>query len=171
MIDNVDYYSGKTSINRVAYGLKILANLSCFDRNLDYGGGKYEAGTKFLAEHRITNYVYDPNNRTPEHNAAVLGKAPYPTVTMLNVLNVIHGKTDRVAAIRHAHSLMLRHPDAMMIIGVYEGNKSGYGTVTKAKTFQRNRRVRDYIPEIEEAIGIVPMQFVKNLIIIRNGTI
>ena len=54
---------------------------------------------------------------------------------------------------------------------MYEGNKSGLGTITKAKTFQRNKRVRDYIPEIEEAIGKVPMQVVKNLIIIRNGTI
>ena len=116
MIDNVDYYSGKTSINRVAHGLKVLANLSCFDRNLDYGGGKYDAGTEFLSQCHITNYVYDPNNRTPEHNAEVLAKAPYPTVTMLNVLNVIHGRANRVAAIKHAHSLMYHHdPDGMLL--------------------------------------------------------
>ena len=62
-------------------------------------------------------------------------------------------------------------PDAMMIIGVYEGNKSGIGSVSKTKTFQCNKRIWDYIPEIEEAIGKAQIQTVKKLIIIRNGRV
>jgi len=43
--------------------------------NFDIGGGRFDEGTKYLADERgVENFVYDPYNRSPEHNAAVMDR-------------------------------------------------------------------------------------------------
>ena len=40
--------------------------------NLDIGGGKYDSVTEMYSEHGAENVVYDPFNRSAEHNARAL---------------------------------------------------------------------------------------------------
>ena len=73
--------------------------------NLDIGGGAYDIMTDFLAEHGITNYVYDPYNRSEKHNDMVIkltenGQAD--TVTIFNVMNVIEHRRDQIKTLENA---------------------------------------------------------------------
>ena len=67
--------------------------------NLDYGGGKYEKATEYLATQGVKNYVIDPYNRTKAHNMesfnnTILGEQ-LDSITCLNVLNVLPNEVDR----------------------------------------------------------------------------
>ena len=42
--------------------------------NLDYGGGKFDNATEYLAEMNVTSLVYDPFNRSSDHNKMVLAE-------------------------------------------------------------------------------------------------
>lgn len=149
MINNVDYYSRRTSCNRIPMGIRVLAAYySHLKYNLDYGGGRFDTSTKFLAEAGITNYVYDPYNRSPEHNTAALARE-FSSVTLLNVLNVIEDRSERIEVIRDAYN---RLKAGVLIIQIYEGNRSGVGKITKSKTYQHNHRLNDYRDEIKEAL-------------------
>ena len=60
--------------------------------NLDIGGGKYDAGTQFLAEKGVENLVFDPFNRDAAENQNVFERMTaggVDSVTCNNVLNVI----------------------------------------------------------------------------------
>ena len=151
MINGVDYYSHKTSCNRVPKGIKALAEFFTTTCNLDYGGGRYDTATNWLKEHGIESHVYDPFNRTPEHNEAAL-KHKFTSVTLLNVLNTIESRDERVQVIRDAYERLER--GGIFIVQIYEGNKSGVGAITKSKTYQHNHKLDDYLSEIKEAIGM-----------------
>jgi hypothetical protein len=150
MINNVDYFSHKTSCNRIPSGIKNLGSrYPHYKVNLDYGGGRYDTATKYLANIGITNHVYDPYNRTEEHNRAAL-LHEFESVTLLNVLNVIADRSERIAVIKDAYSKI--KDGGVFIIQIYEGKKSGVGAVTKNKTYQHNHRMEDYFDEIKEAV-------------------
>jgi hypothetical protein len=151
MINGVDYLSRKTSCNRVPVGIKALVEYLTTTCNLDYGGGRYDTATNWLKERGIENHVYDPFNRTPEHNAAALNHK-FTSVTLLNVLNTIESREERIAAIRDAYERVER--GGIFVVQIYEGNKSGVGAVTKSKTYQHNHKLNDYKSEISEAIGM-----------------
>jgi hypothetical protein len=51
-------------------------------RNLDIGGGKYDASTEYLAGRNIINVVYDPYHRDETENEAALNATPYASVTL-----------------------------------------------------------------------------------------
>lgn len=158
MINNVDYYSRKTSCNSVARGLKLLVGITPTPKhNLDYGGGKYDKGTQYLAQHNIINHVYDPYNRTPEQNKEALWWHFFDSVTLLNVLNVIEDRSERVAVVRDAYSKL--SSGGVMIIQIYEGNCSGVGVVGKTKTYQHNHKMSKYFREICEGIGTTMFRF------------
>jgi hypothetical protein len=66
--------------------------------NLDIGGGKFDNAVEYLKTKGVTSYVYDPFNRTQEHNDMVAGKTENgqsDTVTISNVLNVIDSEAVR----------------------------------------------------------------------------
>lgn len=42
--------------------------------NRDYGGGKFDNATEYLAEMNVTNLVYDSFNRSSDHNKMVLAE-------------------------------------------------------------------------------------------------
>jgi hypothetical protein len=170
LINNVDYFSCRTSCNRVPTGIKHLAErrdyVSC---NLDYGGGRYDTATKYLEGFGIENHVYDPYNRSAEHNTEVLSHE-YDSVTLLNVLNVIESPQERIDVIRDAYGKI---KEGIMIIQIYEGNKSGFGTISKKQTYQGNRKADFYVEEVKEAldgeINIWHMDRKKKFIIINKG--
>lgn len=171
MINNVDYFSRKTSCNRIPCGIKNLGNrYPHYKVNLDYGGGKYDTATIYLAAIGITNHVFDPYNRSESHNKSVLLNE-FDSVTVLNVLNVIADRSERVQVIREAYSRL--KVGGLFIIQIYEGNRSGVGAVTKSKTYQHNHRMEDYFDEIKEAIPSIKrfwrVDEKKNLIIIHKN--
>lgn len=170
LINNVDYFSCRTSCNRVPIGIKHLAErkdyVSC---NLDYGGGRYDTATNYLEGFGIENHVYDPYNRSAEHNTEALSHE-FDSVTLLNVLNVIESPQERREVIRDAYS---RLKEGVMIIQIYEGDKSGVGTISKKQTYQGNRKTEFYVDEVKEALAgelkIWHVDWKKKFIIINKG--
>ena len=140
-----------TSVNQVP-GLFSSADFEDGARNLDYGGGRHEKGTEYLKTRGVENHVYDPFNRSKEHNQAVLDrfkKNPADTATVANVLNVIPEREHRLAAIHHAAQHV--KPGGRLFFSVYEKNKTGVGEKTRAG-YQANRPLADYLDEIRSVL-------------------
>ena len=148
------YTSANTSVNKnkvPAVFRKVHWDIR--DINLDFGGGKYDTASDFLMrEYGAINLIYDPFNRTREHNGAVLvdlyvhGGAD--TCTISNVLNVIDEKLDRLIALQMAKTLMKR--GGLAYITVYEGNRSGIGRRTGKDQWQNNLPLSAYLDEVKE---------------------
>ena len=81
--------------------------------NLDYGGGKYDKATEYLAKLGVRNYVIDPFNRSKEHNDKAFDKTilsyQLDSITCLNVLNVITSELERDNLVTHIHSIACQH--------------------------------------------------------------
>lgn len=124
--------------------------------NLDYGGGRFDNAAEELAKINVTNLVYDPYNRSAEHNQEVLkqvrANGGADTVTISNVLNVIAEPEARQTVLRNAKKLV--KPGGKVYITVYEGNKSGSGAETKAG-YQLNKDTKDYVDEISQVFDNV----------------
>ena len=136
-------------------------------RNLDIGGGKYDLGTDHLASRGIESHVFDPYNRTPEHNASVMERFrdnPADSVTAANVLNVIQEPEVRSAVIKGAKNNL--RPGGKAYFSIYEGSKSGEGVVTP-KGWQENRPAASYIPEVQEHFPVVDRK--GNILIASHG--
>ena len=138
--------SAYTSQNQVPAAMK-SQNLT--GTNLDYGGGKYDAGTDYLKTQGVRNLVYDPFNRSQEHNDGILAEVKergIDSITLLNVLNVIQDNDELFRMLEdvkkiaednvHRFSKLPR-----IIIQIYEGDKSGNPSKT---TTQRNQWCVDY---------------------------
>lgn len=147
-----EFSSAKTSIKQVAAGFKKI-NWTEGSVNLDWGGGKYDLATMWLAERGVTNYVYDPFNRSSAENSKALKSNPN-TITCFNVFNVI--KEDEII-IDILKKMKKLHP-AQIYIMTYEGDRSGVGKQTSAG-YQRNMKTKDYLPLIHE---VFPSASVKN---------
>lgn len=121
-------------------------------KNLDLGGGRYDILTEKLHdEHSVTNLIYDPFNRSEEHNKQILQsleEEKADTVTISNVLNVVQEIDERINIIKNAHNYLKDGGSAF--ITVYEGNKSNIGKETKKDQFQLNKPMQDYIEEVSQ---------------------
>lgn len=104
------YTSKNTSIKQIPAGFKIVDKYfgwKPFTNNLDIGGGKYNLFTIKLAEVGVCNLVYDPFNRTEEHNENILkicSEVIIDTATIFNVLNVIKESEVQREVIRMAYN-------------------------------------------------------------------
>ena len=124
--------------------------------NLDIGGGPYDDFTLALAEQGVLNLVYDPHNRSKEHNDVVLHQARncmIASVTISNVLNVIKSLKEREKIIRLAAILS----DGPVYITVYEGNKSSRGCKTR-DGWQCNRRLQSYVSELKSFFAAIEVK-------------
>ena len=134
--------------------------------NLDYGGGRFDNAAEELSKINVTNLVYDPYNRSAEHNQNVIKQVKEnggaDTVTISNVLNVIAEPSARRAVLRNAKKLV--KPTGKIYITVYEGNKSGEGAETKSG-YQLNKDTKDYLDEVSEVFDNVTR---KGKLIIAN---
>lgn len=129
---------------------------------LDMGGGKYDLLTKKFQALSIRNWVYDPFNRSLEHNLFVLRmlitrKADIAICS--NVLNVIRERAARDLM----HDQIKSMADGRAFFTVYEGDKSSIGRKT-AKGWQSNRPVNSYLRELRRHYGSVDI--CKNKLII-----
>lgn len=152
-----EFTSANTSIN--SSKLPAVFNMVNFEPgtiNLDYGGGKFDNVADYLSQYDVINLVYDPYNRTSDHNKKVLSlvreNGGADTVTCSNVLNVIKEPEVRLNVISNIKKVLKSGGTAYFT--VYEGNGSGEGKATKAG-YQLNRKTADYVSEIEEVFGSV----------------
>jgi len=142
--------SARTCIKQIPAVFK-LVNWYPHTSNLDIGGGKFEEATKYLAERSVGNFIYDPYNRTSDHNARMLERYDYDTVTLCNVLNVIETST----GITEVLWLARRHVKVggCIYISVYEGNRSGRPCIGKTGTWQANKRLHVYMKWVHGVFG------------------
>lgn len=126
--------------------------------NLDYGGGKFDNVAEYLKDKDVINLVYDPFNRSKEHNKEVLQivrkNGGADTVTCSNVLNVIQEESIRLSVLKNINRLV--KSGGTVYITVYEGDGSGQGKSNpKRKSYQTNMKTQDYVDEIEQVFSNV----------------
>lgn len=151
IIPRQEHSSANTSINSTKIPkvfTKLLEQNLLFknSRNLDLGGGKFNNVTEMLSKLDIENLIYDPFNRSKEHNLNVLNlieESKSDTVTISNVLNVIK-EDDNKNSLIYLASKSLK-PGGFLYITVYEGNKTGIGKVTRKDQWQENKKLSEYL--------------------------
>jgi len=119
--------------------------------HLDIGGGRFDNAIEHLASHGVNAHVYDPYNRSEEHNTNALasaGNGKADTVSLFNVLNVIDDPEHHTTALQLAHTSL--KPKGKLFVGVYEGDKSGKGKQTGKDSYQRNEKIDAYLPTIQK---------------------
>ncbi|MCI0557427.1 MAG: hypothetical protein MN733_02950 [Nitrososphaera sp.] len=155
------YDSKFTSINKMPRILGLIEKcildpwVGIYDV-LDYGGGRFDKLTLALADRSIQNWIYDPYNRSENHNSAVryvLEGTPADMGICSNVLNVIREKAVRQEILQDIKRLV--KPGANFFFTVYEGDRSGIGKKVPRKfkagsiSWQENRKTLDYLDEIQ----------------------
>ena len=152
------YDSADTSINvskkPAGYNeLKKRGEIKDGDLIVDIGGGRFDNLVEDAAEEGATVKVYDPFNRTPEHNAAVVDSVKDGQADMAmshNVLNVIQEDKNIIDIAMQAENAI--KPNGKAHFSVYEGDGKGVGKVT-TKGYQRNEKTQAYVPLIEQVFG------------------
>ena len=152
------YDSADTSINvskkPAGYNeLKKRGEIKDGDVIVDIGGGRFDNLVEDAAEEGATVKVYDPFNRTPEHNAAVVDSVKDGQADMAmshNVLNVIQEDKNIIDIAVQAENAI--KPNGKAHFSVYEGDGKGVGKVT-TKGYQRNEKTQAYVPLIEQVFG------------------
>ena len=139
--------SANTSINSnhapKVYGMKAAIKIMEGKSVIDIGGGKYDTAINAAATYGTKVSIYDPYNRTAAHNKAVM-KSKYDVAIISNVLNVINDKDERIKVIQLA-----LQKAKIVLITVYEGNKTGIGKQTGKDSWQENRQPDSYVEEIQ----------------------
>ncbi|MDE1464025.1 hypothetical protein [Spartinivicinus poritis] len=131
-----------------------LGLLKPYTKNLDIGGGEFDDGTRYLADHFIENAVYDPYMRPVYQNEQVLAEvesSPVDTVTSNSVLNVIDNLEARKEHILLAYSVL--NPGGQALFKVWAGNETGQGSYTDG-CFQSNQPAENYMGEVAEIFGL-----------------
>lgn len=147
-----EFTSENTSIN--SKKLPAVFNMVSFNPgtvNLDYGGGRFNNVAEYLKQYDVINLVYDPYNRSAEHNQEVIriirehGGAD--TATCSNVLNVIKEPEVRLNVLKNISKLV--KSGGTVYITVYEGKGNNAEGPTKSG-YQLNRKTADYLEEIQQ---------------------
>lgn len=119
--------------------------------NIDVGGGKFDTAADYLTQYDVVNLVYDPYNRSKEHNQEVIktlkDMGGADTGTCSNVLNVIKEPEARLNVLKNLSKLV--KPDGKIYITVYEGTGKGNEGATKSG-YQLNKKTADYLEEIQQ---------------------
>lgn len=119
------FTSKQTSINSIkapaVYSMKRAVNVMTGKTVVDIGGGRFDTAAEAARVYGAAVSIYDPFNRTPEHNAAVLAGS-YDVAVISNVLNVIDSEAARGDVVRLAATKA-----AALLITVYEGDGSCTG--------------------------------------------
>lgn len=125
---------------------------------LDIGGGRFDNSVEYFKKSDVELLVYDPFNRSPEHNSQVVKKVTQQKcdgVMCNNVLNVIAEKTNRKQVIQQAFEAVKENGFVFFL--TYEGNKTGEAKITKqtkeSNCFQMNQKTEFYLDEIKEVFG------------------
>lgn len=146
-----EYDSAATSIN--SNKLPAIYKLVHFEPDkvyLDFGGGRFDNGVYYVKDLGATLLVYDPYNRSDEHNKEVLRvireNGGADATLNSNVLNVIKEPEARLGVLNNIKKLT--KPGGDIYITVYEGTGKGNEGPTKAG-YQLNRKTADYLEEVQ----------------------
>lgn len=147
-----EYTSENTSINKTKLpAVYNLIKLKPGSLVVDFGGGKWDTAVEHFAKEDITILVYDPYNRSAEHNKEVLRilreNGGADAAVNSNVLNVIKEPEARKNVLENI--ARITKPGAPIYITVYEGKGDGQEGPTKSG-YQLNRKTADYLEEIQE---------------------
>lgn len=152
-----EFTSENTSINSTK--LPAVFKMVSFEPgtiNIDYGGGKFDNVADYLTQYDVINLVYDPYNRSKEHNQEVISTVRSAggadTATCSNVLNVIKEPEVRQNVLSNIKKLV--KPGGKIYITVYEGSGKGNEGPTKSG-YQLNRKTSDYLDEIQQVFPSV----------------
>lgn len=152
-----EFSSAATSINSTKLpAIYSMVNFRSGDVVVDFGGGKFDNAVNYLKDKGVTLLVYDPYNRSAEHNKEVLrilkehGGAD--AAVNSNVLNVIKEPEAREAVLKNIKKITKR--GAPIYITVYEGKGDGAEGPTKSG-YQLNRKTGDYMDEVERIFSNV----------------
>lgn len=152
-----EFSSAATSINSTKLpAIYSMVNFHAGDVVVDFGGGKFDNAVNYLKDKDVTLLVYDPYNRSAEHNKEVLrilkehGGAD--AAVNSNVLNVIKEPEAREAVLRNIKKIT--KSGAPVYITVYEGKGDGAEGPTKSG-YQLNRKTADYMDEIGKVFSNV----------------
>lgn len=147
-----EFTSENTSIN--SGKLPAVFNMVKFQPgtiNLDFGGGRFDNVAEYLTQYDVVNLVYDPYNRSKEHNKEVIktirDAGGADTATCSNVLNVIKEPEARLNVLENIKKLV--KPGGHVYITVYEGSGKGNEGPTKSG-YQLNRKTAEYMDEIQQ---------------------
>lgn len=147
-----EYDSAATSINSTKLpAIYRMIKLQPGTVGVDFGGGKFDNAIDYLRDQDVTLCVYDPYNRSAEHNREVLrtlranGGADFAINS--NVLNVIKEPEARKGVLENIKKIT--KSGAPIYITVYEGRGDAKEGVTKSG-YQLNRKTQDYLEEIQE---------------------
>ena len=146
-----EYTSARTSVNQLP-GVFNRVDWKTKSINLDYGGGKFDQAVEFLKGKGVTNLVFDPYNRAPEHNQRImhlLKKRKADTATIANVLNVIKEPEIRKQVMRKVKSLV--KPGGEVYIMCYRGEGITPGPTCNG--WQENRPIKTYLEEVQQVFG------------------
>lgn len=147
-----EYDSRDTSINSTKLpAIYKLVNFTPGDLVLDYGGGKFDNAVEEMAKNDVTVLVYDPYNRSQQHNREVIkqirSNGGSDISLCSNVLNVIKEPEARLNVLQNIAKLT--RPGGKVYITVYEGSGKGNEGATKSG-YQLNRKTSGYLEEIQQ---------------------
>ena len=152
------FSSADTSINssKLPKGYSKLKNMNVFEEGqvvVDIGGGRFDNAVEDLATQGVDLNVYDPFNRSPEHNASVAAKVSdggADVAVSNNVLNVIQEPENIDRVIAQASNSIKSGDKAYFT--VYVGDKTGVGKQT-SKGWQNNKPTAEYVEQVEGIFG------------------
>lgn len=135
---------------------------------LNYGGGKFDNTIEFGNTNGFTDLIFDPFNRTVEWNSKIIAtvyKNGVDLAVLSNVLNVIKEVDVRGFVLSVlANTLGENKP---LFITVYEGDRTGYGRQTSKSAWQENRKLKEYLAEVQKHFTHVKTRY--NTIVAWNG--
>jgi len=138
--------SARTCRRITAAGARVITTILPSGRVLDFGGGRWSDAQEFLLAAGIHCNVYDPYNRSQAENKVAL-EARYDAMMCCNVLNVL---TNNVLprAIEDMATICEHSKIGVVVVTVYERNKTGHGEMSGIDEYQRNERLKDYAPRL-----------------------
>lgn len=147
-----EFDSAKTSINSTKLpAVYRMITIPQGTVGVDFGGGSFDNAVEHIRDLGATLCVYDPYNRSAEHNREVIktlkGNGGADWAINSNVLNVIKEPEARKAVLKNISRIT--KSGAPVYITVYEGRGDGQEGATKSG-YQLNRKTQDYLAEIQE---------------------
>lgn len=147
-----EFDSAETSINSTKLpAIYRMISIPEGTIGVDFGGGKFDNAVAYVRDIGATLCVYDPYNRSAEHNREVVkmlkenGRADWAVNS--NVLNVIKEPEARKAVLENISKIT--KSGAPIYITVYEGRGDRKEGQTKSG-YQLNRKTQDYLEDIQE---------------------
>ncbi|KPM98654.1 hypothetical protein AOG25_09555 [Vibrio alginolyticus] len=157
------YSSKRTSINshKLPKGISVLSDYPVYGKVVfDYGCGRFFNSREFVSNLGGLYLGFDPFNRSYFENQVSLmcwftSKIDY--IVCSNVLNVI----SEDALVEDVCSKIMDkvvNDDAIAVITVYEGNKTGIGRMVRDDQYQRNEPIGFYLARFSREEVVVTIK-------------